>query len=453
MKRTTNLLILAALLFLGAGAGAAWQTPLPASFPDGPWGYGGSVYRTETGRVVAVWLENLAGSNTCVPHFGEMVFSTQGDALTWTSATADHPLIPDGSVTGLSPNGESRTSCVAWEEPGPCRAEPGWLRVLVAWTRYADDTPEYRAEIWLTSALLDDQGTLVQHSSTLISAAYSPDKPWIDARDPSLSLDDASPGGARRCLLAWREVQEAGGRYEPCTAIMSSIWDQAPKVLPYPSGDYLNCTDMACAFVDSVPWVGAVFEKESSGDFARVPYSAALEGDIQPDDWLQISDAENILCTELVLAGRAEPGAPETLCALYLTWLEEGAGPPTQRGPASWFALRTEGGWENVLVEAERPLDPYKGAALATLGKETLVCWSRKGSQGIDEVVAAYSAEDPLADWIPLGQAPFSPEGFSDAISWGATFDLVGRPAVLWSQKRLAGPLPTMEQWSCSYGL
>jgi len=153
------------------------------------------------------------------------------------------------------------------------------------------------------------------------------------------------------------------------------------------------------------------------------------------------------------LAGRAEPGAPETLCALYLTWLEEGAGPPTQRGPASWFALRTEGGWENVLVEAERPLDPYKGAALATLGKETLVCWSRKGSQGIDEVVAAYSAEDPLADWIPLGQAPFSPEGFSDAFSWGATFDLVGRPAVLWSQKRLAGPLPTMEQWSCSYGL
>jgi hypothetical protein len=130
MKRTTNLLILAALLFLGAGAGAAWQTPLPASFPDGPWGYGGSVYRTETGRVVAVWLENLAGSNTCVPHFGEMVFSTQGDALTWTSATADHPLIPDGSVTGLSPNGESRTSCVAWEEPGPLAPGLGGLDAL-----------------------------------------------------------------------------------------------------------------------------------------------------------------------------------------------------------------------------------------------------------------------------------------------------------------------------------
>jgi len=417
LKVNTFVVMVSTLLLVAVAQGQGWEDPVIASLPDQGNVFGASTFRTAGGRVIATWLEDMDGPDTTVPHFGEMLPEPPpGWATPWTSAITERPLVQDPGVGGMTADEDSRTSCVAWEETGP-GGEPGWLRVWVAWTKKVVQHPTPHMEIWLTGALLDDQGALIEGESSPLSMLYGTDKPWIDARDPVVVLDDGADGGERRIWMVWREVCEEGGRYE---LMVKPSWDLARIVLPYPSPEfqYTDCLGTACTFVDGVLWVGGVFYQPQEPKDFRVPFSAPFSQDMLPENWIRISSTNSVSCTELVMATRQEPGAPDRPCAHYLTWDDGGSGAPSQKVAGSWYALWVENDWENVPLIADRTDAPFKRAAIATMGESTLVCWSRRPAADY-EVVAVYSPYDPLNNWDSLDIVPTHPGAEGEAMSWG----------------------------------
>jgi hypothetical protein len=439
------------LLLVGSVQGQGWEDPVIASAPDQGDVFGASTFRTSSGRVIVTWLEDIDGPNTSVPHFGEMTLDPPpGWASPWTSAVMERPLIEDPGVGGMTADEESRTSCVAWDVTGP-GGEPEWLRVWVAWTKKVLHHPAPRVEIWLTGALLDDQWRVVEETSSRLSRACASENPWIDARDPVVALEEDAAAGKRKLWVVWREVREDGGPYQ---IMVKRPWNVTPVTLPSPDPlEYTNCLGTACTIVDGLLWVGGIFYRAQGDEDYRVPFSAPFSLAMFPEDWHTISSTDTVNCTELVMATRQAPGLPEQPCAHYLTWDEAGSGPRSQKVAGSWYALWVGNDWENVPLAADRGDAPFKRAAIAALGESTLACWSRKPTTY--EVVAAYSAYDPLNNWGHLGIVPTPTGAEREPMSWGALFGPAGgaeQPTVLWSQRLLDGELTgTWELWSCTF--